>query len=536
MFALAGLEPSTLTEEDIGFALAPRLNAISRVEQDPDVALGTAAAVELLTTSDLARARTLATVLEALNARRRWLTRQTAEAAQAQLERDRWLAEGPAIVVAGANWDPGIVGIVAGRLAERYHKPALVLSAPPGEMARGSARSIEGVDIHAAIAAHKDMLHRCGGHPMAAGLSMQAERLDEFRRALWRTLERTAPPPAEREIQIDALLSLDRISLDLVRAVHALAPFGPGNEAPVLAVRDLTLASSALIGRTREHRRLVVRDGEGREQTVLWWRSADQPLPEGTFDLAFTVSVNRFRGEETVQLTWVDARVTAPPVIEVRPEPTIAVLDRRASARRSRNGQKTLRTLAAEGLLGDSFMVWGEALSAASAPGSVQLRDRYKLAEAETLIVWTLPPGPDEFYAAIEAVAPRRVVLVGLDPDLDTLRAFVQRLAGLVKYALREYGGRTSLSDLAAAMAHSKGTVHLGLEWMRRRRQIDVAWEGDRLALKAPSPGAPDEQGNAQLDVVQGQLLALLEETAAYRAYWREADAGRLVNPGPGLA
>ena len=538
MISLAGLEPTFLTEEDIGFSLAPRLNAISRVEQDPDTQMTTASAVELLTTSDLTRARTLATALEALNARRRWLTQQTVEAALAQLERERWLSEGPAIVVSGANWDPGIVGIVAGRLAERYHKPAIVLSAPPDEMARGSARSIEGVDIHAAIAAHKDMLYRSGGHPMAAGLSIERARLDEFRRALWRTLEQTAPPPAEPRLQIDALLTLNQVSMDLVRAVHALAPFGPGNEAPILAARDLTLASNALIGRTREHRRLVVRDGEGREQTVLWWRSADQSAPEGMFDLAFTVGINRFRGEESVQLTWVDTRVTARPAVEVSVRPAIAVRDvRREALRLSSGRERALSVLAAAGLqvgAQQDVLVWGEGVRA---PSGLSLSDRTALGEAETLVVWTAPPDPGELYAALERVSPRQVVLVGIDPGLDTPRAFLERLAGLVKYAVREYGGQTRLSALAAAMAHSEQTVRLGLEWMGHKGQIDLSEKGDQLVLRAAQDrrDAPETSGPGSSHVVWGQLQALLAETAAYRAYLRQADAGRVVNPEPGL-
>jgi single-stranded-DNA-specific exonuclease len=529
MMSLAGLEPAFLTEEDIGFSLAPRLNAISRVEQDPDTEMTTASAVELLTTSDLTRARTLATALEALNARRRWLTQQTAEAALSQLERERWLLEGPAIVVAGANWDPGIVGIVAGRLAERFHKPAIVLSAPPDEMARGSARSIEGIDIHAAIAAHKELLYRCGGHPMAAGLSIDGDRLDEFRRALWRTLEQTAPPPAEPRVQIDAVLTLDQVSVELVRAVNALAPFGPGNEAPILAVRDLTLASSAVIGRTREHRRLVVRDREGREQTVLWWRSTDQPAPEGTFDLAFTVGIHRFRGEEIVQLTWVDARVTSLPAVQAGPRLTIAVRDLRPQASSLANSLAASHAiLAAAGLQSAAdLLVWGEGTRA---PAGVPLSDRHALKESETLVLWTAPPGPEELYAALASVSPRLVVLVGIDPGLDTPRAFLQRLAGLVKYALREYGGQTRLSELAAAMAHDTSTVRLGLEWMACKGQVDVVCEGDRVELKPAFDRIVDE--TAQEHVVRGRLLAQLEEAAAYREYFISADAGRLIHSG----
>ena len=513
MCSLANLEPMLLTEEDIGYALAPRLNAISRVGTDLEADVG----VELLTTDDLIRARTIATALEGLNARRRWLTRDAVDAALAQLERDRSLLDGPAVVVAGANWDPGIVGIVAGRLAEQFNKPAVVFSAPPEEMARGSARSIEGVDIHAAIAAQQHMLYRCGGHPMAAGLSLESERIPEFRRALWRTLERMGPPPSEQKIAIDAYLPLDRLSLELVRAVNRLAPFGPGNERPVFATKGLELASSALIGRTREHRRVLVRDMNQREQTVMWWRSADQPVPEGAFDLAYTVGINAYRGEETVQVTWVSARAVAPVVVEVERKPAPRVLDRRDLAQ----PLPELRALVRAGEAAES-VVWGEGVSVEG----ISLSDRTELRKAETLVVWTAPPGPIELGAALEAVDPRQVVLFGLDPGLDTTRDFVRRLAGLVVHALNRYEGRVRLSTLAAKTAHSEWTVRLGLEWMAQKGQIEYEIQGrGSVLLRAARQG----QGGDRLHIVQGQLQAQMEETAAYRAYFAHADAERLA-------
>jgi single-stranded-DNA-specific exonuclease len=424
-------------------------------------------------------------------------------------------------------------------------------------MARGSARSVEGVDIHAAIAAHKRMLYRCGGHPMAAGLSLEGTRIDEFRRALWRTLERTARPPAEPEIQLDALLRLDQISPALVRAVDTLSPYGLGNEPPVFAVRDLTLASSAIIGRTREHRRLVVRtrdvdarDAEAREQTVLWWRSADQSPPEGPFDLAFTVGINRFRGEESVQLTWVDARAIAPPIVEVVAKPAIAVLDHRQLADRSLvYSQAALRALVAPASVADTgvggrTLVWGEGVlvgdaQACAAPAGIALVDRNALHEAERLVIWTSPPGPDELYGALDTVSPREVALFCLDPGLDAPRAFLQRLAGMVKYALREYEGRVSLAELAAALAHHRWTARLGLEWMALKGQVDLTWEGNDVVLRvrdktsSPSTKRLDmglaEALRERTHVVEGQLRAQLEETAAYRAYARQASAERLV-------
>ncbi|MBI4772396.1 MAG: DHH family phosphoesterase, partial [Chloroflexi bacterium] len=160
VFERAGLDPASLTEEHIGFQLGPRLNALGR--------LGNAGkGVELLLTPDLGRARVLALELEGLNARRKLLTDQTFKSALAQLERDPALGETAALVLAHPEWEAGVVGIVAARLAERFHKPALLLACPPGGPARGSARSVTGCDLTAALAAHAGLLASLGGHPMA---------------------------------------------------------------------------------------------------------------------------------------------------------------------------------------------------------------------------------------------------------------------------------------------------------------------------------------------------------------------------------
>jgi single-stranded-DNA-specific exonuclease len=518
VMALARLNPANLSEEDIGFSLAPRLNALSRVGDELDATSG----VELLTTDDLTRARTIATALEALNARRRWLTRQTTEAALSQLERDRSLLDGPAIVVAGAAWDPGIVGIVAGRLAERFLKPAIVFSAPAGEMARGSARSVQGVDIHAAIAAQQRLLYRCGGHPMAAGLSLEGDRIPEFRRALWRTLAQMGVVPEERTISVDAYLPLDQLTPELVHALDRLAPFGPGNERPTFATKDLELVSSAIIGRTREHRRTVVRDPKGREQTVMWWRGADEPQPDGRFDLAYTLGINAFRDEVSVQLGWIDARLCEPAAVmldrRVRAEPEVEVRDHRALA----HPEPLLRALVRSPA--ESVVVWAEGV--ASIEG-VPFSDRETLHEARTLVVWTIPPGPVALRKALETVAPERVVLFGVDPGLDTPHAFLQRLGGLVKYVLRAREGQTSLSALAAKMAHGTSTVRLGLEWMGRKGQVEIV-SLDRRGVRLREGTGVAHDG---LDLVQARLRAQLEETAAYRTYYRHADVRRLVEP-----
>ncbi|MFN2225548.1 MAG: single-stranded-DNA-specific exonuclease RecJ, partial [Anaerolineae bacterium] len=176
LYAQAGLEPGGMSEEHISFVVGPRLNALGRLADAAD-------GVELLTTDDPVRARTLATELEGLNAQRQWLTKQVTDAALAQVEREpALLHDYDVLLLSHPTWPSGIVGVVAGRLAERFGRPAVLISAPPGELARGSGRSIPGVDLIAALTDCAPLLETFGGHPGAAGFSVEPERIAELRR------------------------------------------------------------------------------------------------------------------------------------------------------------------------------------------------------------------------------------------------------------------------------------------------------------------------------------------------------------------
>ncbi len=297
MLELAEVNPAWLNEEHIGFELAPRLNALGR--------LGDAnLAVEFLLTGDPQRARVLATMLEGLNAERKRLTDQIFQGALAQIERDPSLLEHAALVLAHPAWPAGVIGIVASRLAERFHRPVVLLAAPPGQLARGSARSVEGCNINAAIAAQSALL--------AVGRSVAAQ------------LGEAAAEPA---LIIDGHLPLADLSLDLVADLERLAPFGPGNPRLTMVSPNHSLAGERIIGRSGDHRLLTVEDATGARQQVVWWQGAGWPLPEGRFDLAYSARASTWRGQRSVQIEWVDVR-PVPGAVIVIPPARPAVVDR----------------------------------------------------------------------------------------------------------------------------------------------------------------------------------------------------------------
>ena len=503
----AELDPTNLTEEHVGFVLSPRLNALGRLADANPI-------VEFLTTSDLAAARITATGLEALNGRRQLMCNQVYAAAEAQIERDPSLLDAAALVLAAAAWPAGVIGIVASRLAQRYGRPVVLIAAPPGEIARGSARSVAGCNITAAIASHADLLIGYGGHPMAAGLSLAPERIPEFRRGLGRTIAAMlAQAEARPGLAIDGALPLADLSLELVADLERMAPFGPGNPPLTLVSRDLTLRGGRKVGRNGEHLLLHVADAAVREGKVIWWDGGSETPPAGRFDLAYAVRSSSFAGARELQIEWLDAHPTAgAPAVTAATPATIEAIDFRGQP----GPRETLARLQAE----EEMIVWREGAAAAELPGC----DRTNLLPGSALAIWTTPPGPAELAAALAAVVPALVYLFGVDPGMDNLDAFLRRLAGVVKHALRARGGRVSVAALAVATAQREAAVRLGLAWLAERGDVQIVTQtgDDMLLASAASTGADAAPTLAR-------LRDLLAETAAYRVYFAVADKERLV-------
>ncbi|MCX7683530.1 MAG: single-stranded-DNA-specific exonuclease RecJ [Anaerolineae bacterium] len=510
LLELAGISPERLCEEHIAFELAPRLNAMGRLDD-------ATAAVEFLAGGDPGRARAMAAVLEGLNAQRKWLCDQVMQAAEARLAQEPALLEEAVLILSHPSWPAGIIGVVAGRLAERYHKPTILIATPPGAPARGSARSIEGCDIHAAIAAHAEMLLRFGGHPMAAGFSIDPERIPEFRRALTRTVAQMCQEMEKRAtLQIDAYLSLAALSLELAEQLERMAPFGPGNPPPVFATRNLVIKSHSPVGRTGEHLQLIVEDEDETTCQVIWWQGAGFALPQDRFDLAYTIRASDYRGKRGLQVEWVDAREEA--ASTPRLEPSVAQV-RVVDYRQCQDGGTRERLLAQlQAQKQDELVLWAEAEARVTLAG----RDRCELAPANALAIWTTPPGPAELRAALERVSPHEVYLFCVNPGTDEPGAFLKRLGGLIKHALSSGEMNMPLAKLAAATAQREATVRVGLQWLAARGLITFHQQANgELRL---TPACDQAQESEDVPQLMARLRSLLEETAAYRAFLQRVD------------
>jgi single-stranded-DNA-specific exonuclease len=295
LMAAAAVDPESVDAGALGFRLAPRINAAGRLYRAD-------AGVELMLTEDRDRAAAIAEELDRANAERRWAERKVVEGAQrawAALPPEQ--AEASALILTGEDWHPGVVGIAASRMVERHFKPTILLSID-GTRAKGSARSIPGFDLVAALDATSEHLGRYGGHRAAAGLELETDHLDAFREAfVAHAAAEIDPADLIRTDHLDALVGVGRegIGMDLARQLESLGPFGKGNPGPRLLVPSGRLREVRPLGQEGKHSRFQLESGAGRAAGVAFGmngeitRREDQPL-----DLSVELEVDRWNGAE----------------------------------------------------------------------------------------------------------------------------------------------------------------------------------------------------------------------------------------------
>ncbi len=291
LIAASKCEPTQLDESDVGFRLAPRINAAGRLYRAD-------AGVELLLTDDEERAEQIAVELSRANSERRATEREVdaaAEAARRELPDDLRAASG--LVLAGEGWHPGVVGIVASRLVERHNRPVVVISLDGEGGARGSGRSIPGFDLLEALRACAEHLGDFGGHRAAAGVSLRADQLAGFQRAF--AAHATAvlgPEPPARTERFDALVGGVGLGLELAEELRQLAPFGLGNPGVRLMVPSAKVSDVRTMGAEGKHSRFSLHSGAHRALGVAFGRSdlgveSDEPV-----DAAIRLEVNHWNG------------------------------------------------------------------------------------------------------------------------------------------------------------------------------------------------------------------------------------------------
>jgi len=487
--AVCDLEPFNVGAEEIGFQLAPRLNAAGRISTARK-------GVELLLAAEEDRAEKLARELDEINNRRKEISSQMEEEAWEQLAEED--LEEP-IVLYNPDWHQGVVGIVAGRLTEQFQVPALLLSAAeePG-VVTGSARSIEGVHMYQGLTECSDLLLTFGGHAGAAGFSLRAEDVEEFITEVKQVLaQQMTDLSGTRELIVDDRIGFDQLSFDFYEQTRKLAPFGEQNPEPVFYSSGVEVVSYRSFSEGK-HINLVVSSG-GEEYTAVWWRGTEEKLGKEV-DLVYTLTINHWRGRRELQL--VIERVLTGRGAVTRPEINFVLEDWRNWQSRGEVLSEFFRAV-----------YYYEGLEE---PTTNNLINRYQSQQADNLVFLSCPPELNIAREIINKVMPDRIILAYSQAELRSPQHFLNQLAGLTKHIINQQQGETDIYQLAALTAEQEVTVLVGLKCLQAKGliQIELLPKGSILVNRGTK-----EINQKETNDLQPRLTSLLAESRSFKKY-----------------
>lgn len=311
---LAKFNEDRLTDQDVGFGIAPRLNALGRIDDASEGVL-------LLTTMDDREGKEIAQEVENANQTRQQLVAKITDEALKQA-RSAENADRSTLVLLGHEWHQGVLGIVASRVVEETGKPTIVASVNDGdEIAKGSGRSRDGFDLFMALQKHRDLMTAFGGHAQACGMSFTIDQVDELRQALEQeAVEQGLFEAGSAKLELAAELGPDDINEDLYDQLQCLAPFGPGNPEPVFAIHADRINNVKTMGKAQEHLKFELR-GQKRSAAVVAFGKAELApllLAGVPVTIAATVGINEWRGKRTAQLMLKDIQTQGTAILDQR--------------------------------------------------------------------------------------------------------------------------------------------------------------------------------------------------------------------------
>jgi single-stranded-DNA-specific exonuclease len=542
---VARVDPSGLDESAIGFRLGPRLNASGRLYRAD-------AGLELLLTEDRERAQAVAAELDAVNTERRDVETRI------RFEAEALVAEHPAgnaLVLAAEGWHPGVIGIVASRIAERHHRPAILI-ALDGEEGSGSGRSIPRFDLLGGLNASAGHLLKHGGHKAAAGLTIAASEVEAFRAAFLAHANETLTEEDLRpEVRIDAIAQGDTLTLDLAEELQQLAPFGAGNPPVSLLIPSAHLVDPQPMSEGR-HVRFTLSAGGAKSRCVAFGNGGTLPVdPDEPADAAVRLEIDRWNGAVSPKLVLRRAQRCGPAPIELVGEGeftpgVLRELDRDlaawggpgAAARLAAPGHpaglagsrvvRDLRGTGIAGILGD-LVATGEPVLAVSAHASHRAKVLADRVGGFALTSWSALEDTPELADAY-------VHLVAIDPPA---RHTVQSGQGWthlawgtseLDFALRihewDFALRDPLTAVYRALRASRGSSGEAVEHLLRGegpqpRSAALAGRVVRVLTELELAGL-DREGPA-LQVAENPQRTALERSAAFVAYQRRLEDGR---------
>lgn len=306
LYTLAGIKDKEITPYEVGHVIAPRLNAAGRLETAMD-------SLRLLCTRDTKRAQELAEQLDAINLERQKVMHDSTAHASTHIRKTA--EKNRVLIIAHDSYPEGVIGLIAGKLVEEYYRPAIVIS--KGEkVSKGSVRSIQGFDIITFLREHKEFFVNVGGHPMAAGFSIDTEKIELFQKTLEdKALQAIGDELLVRTLTVDCEIPLGLVTKDLYVTLQQLAPFGMGNYEPLFLSKKVLIREVRALGREGKHLRLVLQEDDNAKPIEAVAFGVGERISEidqdDHLDIVYTIDINTWKGESKLQLKVKDFKVSS---------------------------------------------------------------------------------------------------------------------------------------------------------------------------------------------------------------------------------
>lgn len=447
-----------VTSEQIAFLVAPRINASGRLETVED-------AIKVMLSDNPMEIEMAVQSLNEFNTMRQKFCQETFMQADEMLQREG--NNNPAIILFNREWKVGIIGIVASKLVEKYHKPTFMMTYyEETKQIRCSARSVKGVNLYDVINSIGEILDGFGGHEMAAGLSFSPEKtpFKLVKENLNRTIkEMTNGKDLKPFVNIDMVLTPDDVTVDLVEQISQLEPFGASNPSPVFALKGLKLTKKKLMGDNKDHLRLTGSIGAN-DFTCIRWKLGDIGLEEkDSFDVAFHPQINEFNGNVSVQLIVHD--IHSPNLKEevVVEDYGLKIYDHRKKTDIMPQVNDYLKTTK------QNVIVFAESRAICDKlrlyPALYEkCSTRENLHPCDTLMLFDYPADRKTFDKILEETSPKFLHLMNYDIKILDELEFIKTFAGMLKFAFNNNNGKVEFLRCASHLGKSFEVIELMLE------------------------------------------------------------------------
>ncbi len=492
------LDLFNLSAEDIGFQIAPRINATGRIDN-------ASKAVELLLSDDRARAVKLAKKLEQINQERKEISNRMEQEALDLLNQPD--GKEP-IVLYKSGWHQGVVGIVAGRLSEKYRLPSLLMCLKEDNSTiTGSARSIPGVHIYEILSQCQELLEGFGGHAEAAGFSLLKDNLAPFKARLKSLISKELESlNAEKKIRVDGELDFDELSLDFYQQLQTLAPYGEKNPKPLFYTSQVEIASARPFTSGSQHFNLLLDDGKQR-LSAIWWRADEDKLGEKV-DVVYSVELNEWRGKRELQLNIKE-------VINRTGEFNKDELKIKSELKDYRNFAHPKQEL-------PKFRDVAYYYEGIEKSGFDNVVDRYTKEQVNNLVLLTCPPSYKVLTDLIIRTEAEQLILAFSRAELVSAKSFLKLLLKILKSIITKKSGKTSIYKLASLTGQGEKTIFIALQYLRSLGYINFEFINPSIIFVRQQSEKDAKQKDKQKN--EQKLKQLFKETISFKKYMLEKD------------